>query len=124
MSTSDATRNVSKIASGALTIYRFAKNHTVDGEAIVAADATAVDFIVAETTAAGESVPLIKGDGATALIELGGTLASGADVEPGAAGVAVASAGAGDMIAGVLGQGGVSGDVVQITFNPRRRFAA
>ena len=49
-----------------------------------------------ETVAILDSVPLIKGDGSIALIELGGTLSAGDDVEPGAAGVAVASAGAGE----------------------------
>jgi hypothetical protein len=124
MSLSESTTNVSLIASAGMTIYRFAKAHTVDGQAIVAADATSVQFITAETVNALDPVPLVVGNGAIALIELGGTLSSGDDVEPGAAGVAVASAGAGDMIAGQILQDGVIGDVVPMTFNPIRRHAA
>ena len=124
MSTSDATANVSLIASEALLKYTFAKIHTVDGQVAPADDATAVDYIVAEDVALGDSVPLIKPDGSTALITLAGTLSAGAAVMPDASGHAIAEATAGSLGCGILIDGGVDNDVVRIQFRITRRFAA
>lgn len=44
-------------------------------------------------------------------IKLGGTLAAGAQVEVGTGGVAVAAAGAGSYVMGILTKGGASGEI-------------
>jgi hypothetical protein len=124
MSTSDATANVTLIASAALLKYTFAKIHTVDGQVALAVDAAAVDYIVAEDVETGDSVPLIKPDGSTGLITLAGTLAAGAAVMPDASGHAIAEATAGSLGCGILIDGGDDNDVVRIQFRITRRFAA
>lgn len=115
--------NLSFIASGALTVNRFAKLHSTAGQAIVAEDGTAVDGVVAMTVATGKVVPIMTKSGAEVPIELGATLAAAAIVMPSTAGVAIAATGAGAMQAGKLIDGGVSGDIVRMLFNPMRLHA-
>ncbi len=124
MSTTDATANVTLVASAALSKYTFAKIHTVDGEVAAADDAAAVDYIVAEDVLLGDSVPLIKPDGSTALIQLAGTLSAGDAVMPDANGHAIAEATAGSLGCGILIDGGIDNDVVRIQFRITRRHAA
>lgn len=124
MSTSDATANVTMIAGEALAAYQFAKLSATDGTVVAADDAADVNYIVAETVASGESVPLIKPDGSTALIQLAGTLAAGAAVMPNADGHAIAEATAGSLGCGILIDGGVDNDIVRIQFRITRRHAA
>ncbi len=124
MATSQGTQNVTLIANAALAIYTFAKAHTVAREVVQATDTTGVDFIVARTALAGEDVSLIIGNGAVPKITLGATLSAGDAVMPGTSGFAVAEAGDNAIGAGTLLEGGVSGDIVEMIFAPRRRAAA
>jgi len=118
------TKAISLEAGEAISIGRFvdvsAANTVTMGDAgtdnIIGVSAEAVATV-------GDSVPVCVGSGVV-LIELGGTLAAGAIVECGTNGVAVASAGAGDIIGGVLLEGGDSGDLVPMVLNIQRRFAA
>ncbi len=123
MATSQISENISLVAGEALTVNRFV---TVDanGEALMADDALGLVGVCQEEVAIGVVAPIMSKHGAVVPIELGGTLAAGAEVMSGTDGVAVAEATAGSIGAGTLLEGGVSGDVVSMIFNPIRRHAA
>jgi hypothetical protein len=62
---------------------------------------------------AGDHVSYYKlGD--SCLLELGGTVAAGGLIEPGAAGVGVAAAGANTLAGAVALEGGVSGELIRV----------
>jgi len=118
--------NCSAISLGAGEAISIARFVDVSAANTVTMGDAATDNIIgvsAEAVASGDTVAVAVGSGVV-LIELGGTLAAGAIVECGTNGVAVASAGAGDIIGGVLLEGGDAGDLVPMVLNIQRRFAA
>ena len=114
--TTQITENCSFIASGGLTVNRFCKLHSTDGQVIVSESTTGVIGVVAETVATGLSVPVMTKHGAVVDIELGATLAADDFVMPDTGGVAVALAGVDAIGAGQLVRGGDSGDIVPMVF--------
>lgn len=122
MSVSINVKPITFVSSEALTIHRFVAL-TAAGLAEEANDALGLLGVCQETVAAGVSVPVQTMSGAVVQIELAGTLAAGARVMSNATGQAIAEATAGSLGAGVLRSGGVSGDIVELLYQPVRRFA-
>lgn len=117
------TKAISLDAGEAISIGRFVDVSAANTITMGDAGTDNIIGVSAEAVASGDTCPVAVGSGVV-LIELGGTLAAGAIVECGTNGVAVASAGAGDIIGGVLLEGGASGDLVPMVLNIQRRFAA
>lgn len=97
-------------------LFRFctkASNGTIN----LAAAGAAVDGIIYETAPQGRPVTFVMaGAGTIAKVEAAATLATGARVVSDATGKAVAAAAATAPAVGVVRNGGVSGDIIEIYF--------
>lgn len=118
MATEDQTQAVTKIASGAVPIYRAVVNNG-EGTAIVTTNpASGATGVSGMAVADGEAFPMNYAG--QVKIELGADRAAGLVVSPGAGGVAIiASTVAGETTLGRLATGGVTGDIVSLDLDLR-----
>jgi hypothetical protein len=121
MSGPNPTLTKSFVTGGAVTKYRLVKFDSTDGVVVHAAAAADLAIGVAAEigAASGERVDVHLGG--IALVEAGGTIARGAKVTAGTAGVAVAAApaqGANAQVIGIAMVTAASGDIIPMLISP------
>jgi len=123
MAFSDHPMYISLVAGEALTRGRIAQFSA--GTAIEANNATTAPIgIVGESVDSGDEVPIMSFSGAVHEVELGATLAAGAEVMSNGSGQAIALAGVDVIGAGILLEGGDSGEIVAMLYQPKRGVSA
>lgn len=118
MARSDNAQAVSLTAGEAISIFRFVGVSAANTVTMTDNAAADVIGVSGEAVASGDVLPVNSSQGSIVLIELGATLAAGAEVSSGTDGVAAAaSTVAGEFTCGTLLEGGDAGDVVSMVLN-------